>query len=259
MMKSFAVIGLAVSFALCAGGAIALTNPGFETGDTTGWNTTVDGVSATMVSAWSDPYDGSVTINAGSGSYSAGFTRSGVRYNGPQASWYCQNIPVVQGQEYTVTVSGKALAYMTMPFWTDYFGYNPWAVGARIVLFNGAGPTDQGINPDDYVKIGRYSQWLAHDDPDTGETIIDSGVWRDFSREWTFTADYDFVELRLTIHDKTDLLYEDDDGHLFYGAELTAYDDLVVDGIGEIPEPGSIITMLTGLAGLAGLCIRRRR
>jgi len=84
-----------------------------------------------------------------------------------------------------------------------------------------------------------------------------SAAARHFSFASTFTAGSHVVERRLAIHDKTSLVYEDDDGNLFYGAELVGYDDVMVEGIAPVPEPRSILALLNGLTGL--VAVRRRR
>lgn len=245
MSKRLVPISLALM--LCVSGAFALTNAGFETGNSNGWAKTVQGVTDIVFHSWNDPTAG-VTINAGTGNYSAGFTRNSSNYNGPQASWYRQNVAVTAGQTYIVTVSGRALAYMSAD--QGWMEGDVWRVGARIALFDGAGPTDQDIDPSDYGsygKVGGFSQWLGYWD-ENDEIVSESGVWKDFSFVSTFTATYNFLELRLLIHDKADLRDN------YY--ELAAFDNLAVN-VAVVPEPTGLVVLLSGLASLAAYARRR--
>jgi hypothetical protein len=265
-MRKCAVWAVALALGLCATAAVALTNGDFEAG-TTGWNNLIDNNSGLTGGTFTTR--NTVTAYAGE---SLGIGREGTSYDGPQASWFNQNIAVTPGAQYTVTVSGKFLAYLT----DAYIDGNWWGIGARVALFDGAGTTDPNVNPDDWGalgnKIGGATQWLQHSEGtgvwfvnDDGELeeetvdVADNGIWRDFSFTKTFSASDSFVELRLGIHDKVSLDWGPGEDPPFPpGVELVAFDNVDVQ-LTRVPEPGSIACLLSGFVGLIGYGIRRRR
>lgn len=235
---------VALALMLCAGSALALNNPGFETGGFDGWDvhTSTGGASAVVFDSWSD-LNSSVMINAGAGTYSGGFSRNSSAHS-VEYEAYTQDIPVVQGNTYDLTVSGKVLAYLT-----ESYIDNPWALGARVGLYDGTTAPLWSIDVDYSGKLGQYDGWLGVYNPEIDDFDSVNGQWIDFSfNTGQFTAQNSALQLRLLIHDKKSL-NDDPEGY-----ELAAFDNVQVSAV---PEPGSIAALLCGLVGFAG-CARRR-
>jgi|GEM_PF-3422224 len=241
-MRKCTLLAFALVLGLCATAAVAVTNGDFESG-TAGWSNGIAPTSNLSATAFTSLYG----ISAYSGS-SLGIGRTGTSFSGRQANWMSQNIAVTPGTTYNVTVSGKWLAYFSDPG-------DGWAYSAEVALFNGAGTTNHDSSPDNWDAahgaIVHSNRW-NNDEDEQGNC----GTWVDFTMTGTFTASAGFVELRLGSNDNRDLSPDDDfpSGR----SELAAFDNLQVS-LSQVPEPGSIVCLLSGFVGLVGFGIRRRR
>jgi hypothetical protein len=241
MMRKILLAVLALT--LCASGAFALANGDFETGNYNGWSTNSSGGSNPAVSfiafgSWTDTSN-SLTLYPGAGSFSAGISRDAGLYPDQPFDWFAQAIPVVQGQKYNFTVSGKLMVYQPVQDYGDRYG-----VGARVGLFNGTDANYYAIDNDvQGFKLGSFDGWLKNS---SGQLV--RGVWRDFSfTTGDFVARTSALDLRLYLHDKRDLT----------GGQIAAFDNITLTG-GAVPEPSSVVVLLSGLAGIVGI-VRRRR
>lgn len=150
-----------------------------------------------------------------------------------------QTFDVVQGATYTISGWMKSDPYRASYMWAEVYIINSGTPG----LVNGTdynpGAGVHGLNIG-CVKEDSYRTGAATWD----ESFASTHVW---AKTLTFVA----ASTKATI-----LLKAGNGG----SAAVTGvrYDNIVVDGPA-VPEPASILAMLTGLGGLGGLVIRRKR
>lgn len=240
--------------ALCAQSQIFMD--GFESGTLSNWTASVTspiGQAAQVYDSagaridevyndggtWAFRDSGLVAANPGvrMGDYSMGWFRTGP-YPNQQYTWVSHYLNVIPG-EYNVSAVWDVACYYSNP--NEW-----WGLGAKFFILVGS-------------DVGAYN---IGNDPLTDPYSVRRTVWnQDSQGSWltrvldprTLITNDGVIEIRLLMHDKFD--------NVMPKYQFAAFDNIYVEleAVNLIPEPGSLLALASGVVGLGGLAVRRRK
>jgi len=256
----FAVM-LAITVPAWAYDTIVLVDEGFESGSLAGWTevsnspaghppkvfSAASPMEVTEVYAnpapppeWSMQPSGiyATAVAPNGGTYAMGWSRLGP-YQNQQYFWISKYFQLIPGT-YKMTASWYATCF------NQSTPEESWALGAKFLALVGAD----------------YDQYNVVNDPLSDPSSRRSSLWsQDSGGAWvnkyfidhTMTTQDGRLEIRLAMHDKFDT-----ESPLY---EWAAFDDVYIEltPIELIPEPSSLFALLSGVAGMGALVIRKRR
>jgi MYXO-CTERM domain-containing protein len=156
-MRKILFVGLAAAFASAAFGQNLLTNPGFETGDLTGW-----------VAVQGDTGLGGVNVGGGTPHSGNDYFGMGQTSQSSESDFY-QDVATVVGQQYVASC------------WA--YEEDPSSPGCITVTFGGA-----QVGPASGIVAGTYTQYSGTFTATSTTTRLESTGWE--LAEWVISDDY---------------------------------------------------------------------